>query len=107
MILFWPDLATAHYSQEVQTCLNDHGISYIQRRKNPPNVPQARPIEEIWSLLEQKIYVNNWQAQNLDQLARRISKKVKELDQKIVTHMILSVKSKLLKMYKKGVYSVC
>lgn len=106
-ILFWPDLATAHYAQQVQTCLKDHGISYVQRRKNPPNVPQARPIEKIWSLLEQKVYENNWQAENLDQLARRISKKVKELDQKTVTDMISSVKSKLLKMYKKGVYSIC
>ena len=92
-ILFCPDLASAHYPQEVQTYLSDHGISYDQRRKNLPNVLQARPIEKIWSLLEQTIYANNWQAQNLDQLARRISKKVKELDQEIVTDMILSVKS--------------
>jgi len=57
--------------------------------------------------LEQKVYANNWQARNLNQLARRISKKAKELDQKVVTHMILSVKKKLLKIYRKGLYSIC
>jgi hypothetical protein len=106
-ILFWPDLATAHYAQEVQHCLADHGISYVQRGRNPPNVPQVRPIEKIWSLLGQKVYENNWEAQNLDQLARRISKKAKELDQKVVTHMILSVKKNLLKIYREGAYSIC
>jgi transposase len=106
-ILFWPDLATAHYAQKVQQCLTDHGISYVQRRENPPNVPQARPIEKIWAQLKEKIYENNWEAQNLNQLARRILKKVKEFDQNVVTHMILSVKKNLLKIYRKGVYSIC
>lgn len=58
-------------------------------------------------LLAQKVYENNWQARNLKQLARRNLKKVKELDQKLVTHMILSVKKKLLKIYRKDVYSIC
>ena len=90
-LLFWLDLATAYYAQEVQHYLADHGINYVQRTRNTPNVSQARPIEKLWSLLEQKVYANNWQARNPNQLARRISKKAKELDQKVVTHMILSV----------------
>ena len=106
-ILFWPDLATAHYAHEVQRCLTNHGISYVQKGRNPPNIPQARPIEKIWSLLEQKVYENNWEAQNLDQLAKRISKKAKELDQKVVTHMISSVRKNLLKIYREGPYSIC
>ena len=106
-ILFWPDLASAHYAREVQALLTDHSINYVQRGRNPPNVPQARPIETIWSLLEQKVYGHNWEAKNLDQLAKRITLKAKELDQTIVTRMLLSVKQKLLKMYREGVYSVC
>jgi hypothetical protein len=51
-VLFWPDLASAHYAREVQAFLTDHGVSYVKRGQNPPNVPQARPIEMIWSLLE-------------------------------------------------------
>jgi adenylate cyclase len=70
-------------------------------------VPQARPIETIWTLLKEKVYENNWEAQTLDQLARRIATKVKEVDQKVVTNMLLGVKRKLLKIYRKGVYSIC
>ena len=73
------------------------------RLQNPPNVPQVRPIETIWTLLEQKVYERGWKAKNLDGLAKRIILKTKELDQKVVTKTILVVRGKLLKTYKKGV----
>lgn len=105
-ILFWPDLASAHYSKEVQAFLVTHGITCVKRSQNPPNVPQARPIETIWSLLEQKVYDQGWEAKNLDELAKRIILMAKHIDQNVVTKMILSVRKKLLKMYRDGVYSV-
>ena len=57
-------------------------------------------------MLEQKVYEQAWEAKNLDQLAKRIALEVKALDQKVVTKVILGVRGKLLKMYKKGVHSV-
>ena len=38
-------------------------------------VPQARLIEVIWTILERKIYENNWEANNIDHLTRRIKQK--------------------------------
>ena len=75
--------------------------------KNPPNVPQAQPIEMIWTLFEQKVYENNWEARNSDQLARRILLKVKEINQKVVTYMIFGARKKLLRIYRKRVYLIC
>jgi transposase len=106
-ILFWPDLASAHYAREVQDLLTANQINFVPRGKNPPNLPQARPIEAIWSLLEQKVYADNWEAQNMDQLAKRIILKVKELDQNVVNDMLSVVRQKLSKIYRKGTYSVC
>jgi hypothetical protein len=106
-ILFWPDLASSHYSNQVQQFLQTNNVNYVRRHQNPPNVPQARPIESLWSLLEQKVYEGAWEAKSLDQLAKRIILKAKELDQTMVTRMISGVRGKLLKMYRKGVYSVC
>lgn len=63
-----------------------------------PNVPQARPIESIWTLLKRKLYENNWQANDLDALVRRINQKAKELDQKILQAMIEGVRKKLWAM---------
>lgn len=42
------------------------------RAKNPPNVPQARPIEDFCSLLTRKIHGNGWEAQNKAKQRRRI-----------------------------------
>jgi len=80
--LFWPDLASSHYSKSVQERLNEKNVPFVIRKDNPPNVPQARPIETIWALLEQKVYKNNWQAKNVDELAQRILKNQKNLIQK-------------------------
>ena len=105
-VLFWPDLASSHYSQQVQSFLANHGVKCVKRSQNPPNVPQARPIETVWSLLEQKVYEGGWEAKNLEELAKRIKLKAKSIDQKVVTRMILRVRSDLLKMHRHGVYSV-
>ena len=75
------------------------------RLQNPRNVTQVRPIETTWTLLEQKMYERGWQAKNFHQLAKRMILKTKELDQKLVTKMMLRVRRKLLKMYKKEVYN--
>ncbi|CAF0878179.1 unnamed protein product [Rotaria sordida] len=45
--LFWPDLASSHYSKVVQERLNQKNIPFISRNDNPPNVPQGRPIERV------------------------------------------------------------
>ncbi|CAF2010649.1 unnamed protein product [Rotaria magnacalcarata] len=86
--LFWPDLASAHYSKSLQERSNEKSVPFVIREDNPPNVPQARPIETVWTLLERKVYENNWEAKNLDVLARIIKKKSKELDQKMLQDMI-------------------
>lgn len=105
--LFWPDLASSHYSKVVQQRLNEKNIPFISRADNPPNVPQARPIERVWTVLERKIYSNNWEAKNEDHLVRRIKQMAKKLDQQMLQDMMEGVKRKLRSMWRDGVYSVC
>ena len=52
-------------------------------------------FKTIWSLLEQKVYEGGWEAKNLNPLAGRIILKAKQLEQNVVTHMILVVRRKL------------
>lgn len=106
-ILFWPDLARSHYSNIVQQRLNERNIPYVSRTDNPPNVPQARPIEVVWTILEQKIYENNWEANSIDHLVRRIKQKVKELDQQMLQDMMEGIRRKLRAMWRDGLYSIC
>ena len=105
--LFWPDLARSHYSKIVQQRLNEKNIPYVSLVDNPPNVPQARPIEVIWTILERKIYENNWEANNIDHLVRRIKQKIKELDQQMLQDMMEGVRRKLRAIWRDGLYSIC
>ena len=55
MICLW---VKAHYSSIVQERLTQKTLSFFSRVDNPPNVPQARPIEIVWTVVEPKIYEN-------------------------------------------------
>ena len=44
--LFWPYLASAHYFYETQKWMN-RKVKYVPKHLNPPNVPQARLIENF------------------------------------------------------------
>jgi hypothetical protein len=69
--LFWPDLSTAHYSNANKAWMNEH-VNYVPKDSNPPNVPKARPIEDFWGDLTQKVYEGEWEAKNEDHLKKRI-----------------------------------
>ncbi len=92
---------------QVLRTLEANNVPFVPKGKNPPNVPQVRPIEDIWGVLKQMVYVQNYQAKNLNQLADRIRKKVKEIDKKMLRDMMLGVRSKLRKMWREGVFSTC
>ena len=74
-MVFWPDLARAHYSKEVLTYFDD---ASLPKTINPPNIAQGRPIEDFWCILVQLIYEHNWEAKTTKQLERRIRKILKK-----------------------------
>ena len=86
--------------------MTEENIPFVSRVDNPPNVPQAHPIETVWTVLERKIYENNWEAKNIDHLVKRIKQKAKELDQEMLQGMIEDVGKKLRAMWRDGLYSV-
>ncbi len=45
--VFWPDLATAHYTKNTIATLNKFGIKFVERAHNPPNAPQLLLIEKF------------------------------------------------------------
>ena len=57
--IFWPDLAGCHHSKQTvnkQTAWMDENFKSLPKEINPPNVPQARLIENFWGCLAQKVY---------------------------------------------------
>ena len=69
--VFWPDLATSYFAKSCFDWMSKN-IPFLWNSMNPPNVPQARPIENFWGDLAQKVYNDGWQAQTEKELVTRM-----------------------------------
>jgi len=70
--IFWPDLASAHYSAYTLEFLKKQKIKFVPKELNPANVPEARPIENFWGDLKRLVYKGNWIAKDIAELEKRI-----------------------------------
>lgn len=50
--LFWPDLASCHYSKAVVEWYKHNDVAVVPKECNPPNCPELRPIEEYWAIMK-------------------------------------------------------
>lgn len=64
-VLFWPDLATSHYSKEALNFYAANSINFVPREANPPNCPELRPIEKYWGQVKRKLKKTKKQAANI------------------------------------------
>jgi transposase len=105
-IVFWPDLASCHYAKATLDWLTANKIRFVRKTDNPPNVPQARPIESYWAILSQAVYENGWEATTAQQLKSRIIRCAKKVDLKVVQTMMERVPIILRKIEDEGPLSV-
>lgn len=100
--VFWPDLATSHYASNVQKFLKKQSIPCVLKSINPANVPKARPIEDFWGDLKDKVYKGDWKANNLEELKERILSVLRKMDMKDVQKHIERTKSRLDQIRRHG-----
>lgn len=48
-------MASYHYARKVTDSLRSKNIKFVSQAENAPNVPQARGIEESWSICKHKM----------------------------------------------------
>ena len=101
--LFWPDLASSHYSKGSLNWMDQY-VYYVDKESNPPNVPQARPIENFWGHLAQKVYEGDWQASTEQVLIDRIKLKLQEIDLNFLQSHMKGVRAKLRSIADGGVF---
>lgn len=53
--IFWPDLATIHYSNKTVDWYKSKSIYFVPKTCNPPNCPELRPIEKFWAIIKQML----------------------------------------------------
>lgn len=100
--VFWPDKASAHYGKKSIDFLNAHNVKFVPKSHNPTNLPQCRPIEDLWGTLTDLVYENGWAAKDLKQLKRRVKSCVKKLDLESVRRSFQSIRRQLRKVYTSG-----
>lgn len=103
--IFWPDLATAHYSHQTQARLTELGINFVPKDNNPPNVPQLRPIEKFWAYHKRLVYAHGWRAKSTQGLINRMQKILDEVPDSYWPNLMSSVHSKVRRAAKYGAHS--
>ena len=81
----------------------DENVNCVPKEINPPNIPQACPIENFWGCLAQKVYEGGWEANIEQQLIRRIESKMEEYDAHFVESLLEGVKAKVKSIGDNGV----
>lgn len=102
-VLFWPDLASVHYAKRVLEFLGQENIEFIPKSKNPPNLPQARPIEEFWSICKQEYSKRHMPPKNLTGFKRIWKKLAADVAETHGQHLMDHGYSMLTKISKSGV----
>ena len=54
-------------------------MNFVSKEINLPNVPQARPIENFWGCLVQKLYEDGWEAKSKINYREELSQSFKNL----------------------------
>lgn len=79
-------------------------INSLPKDKNPPNVPNLRPIENFWSYVKQKVYAQGWKPEDLEDLRKRVRKVMSKIGEKVCEKFMTGV-SKVRKADKDGAFS--
>lgn len=64
-VLFWPDMARAHYGQSCVEWFGRNNIDFVTNNKNIPSFPDGRPIEKFWALCKAEYGRRTHPAKNL------------------------------------------
>ncbi|XP_074602617.1 uncharacterized protein LOC141856241 [Brevipalpus obovatus] len=100
--IFWPDSASTHYAKSVVEMMDQEGVKYVPKKNNPPNSPQARPIENFWSILSGKVYAGEWEAKSVNQLIRRIFFCLRTLQLSLIKSLMSNTQAKVRCLFESG-----
>ena len=105
-IIFWPDMASSHYANEVIKVLETEGIDYVSKVDNLPNCPQLRPIEKFWAICKDKYKALPEVEISLSTFKRRWVKISEEVARNSGLNLFKNFTSRLIKVGKKGLDSL-
>lgn len=93
--LFWPDLASCHYSGVTLDLLRSENVHFVEKEDNPPNCPQLRPIERYWAIIKRILKNDGREAQTMEDFKKMWLSASRKISNKVVQNLMNSVKSKV------------
>lgn len=95
--VFWPDLATIHYSRAAMAWYASSNVDVVPKNMNPPNTPELRNIEKYWALLKREVKKRCSAAENLKSFKEKVSRAAKAIGPSGVQSLMSSVQSRVRK----------
>jgi predicted transcriptional regulator len=93
--LFWPDLASCHYSTRTLEWYKANSVEVVPKESNPPNCPELRPIEKYWANIKSKLRKTCQPATSLPDFQRKWIKCTKLVTDDSVQRSMNHIKSKV------------
>ena len=103
--IFWPDLATSHYTKDSLVFMEKNGITFVPKNINPPNTPEPRPIERYWALTKAKLRKDGRCARNVDEFKKFYLSIQKKVGTNTVQNLMKGIKRKLREFQRKPLIS--
>ncbi|KAL0194890.1 hypothetical protein M9458_008462 [Cirrhinus mrigala] len=104
-IIFMHDNAPSHAARNTSASLAAMGIKGGKLMVWPPSSPDLNPIENLWSILKQKIYEGGRQFTSKQQLWEAILTTCKEIQAETVQKLTSSMDARIVKLLSnKGFY---
>lgn len=95
--LFWPDLASCHYSKSTLEWYEANGIDVVPKLLNPPNVPELRPIEVYWAISKRICKKIGSVAQDITSFKAKWKRASEKVTKETVQKLMAGVKAKVRK----------
>lgn len=89
--LFWPDLATCHYSKVTRKWYTANKVDIVEKDMNPPNCPEVRSIERYWALMKRYLQKNTNAATSLADFKRKWNKASENMTTKVVQNLMQNI----------------
>ena len=105
-IIFWPDLASAHYARRTLEELDALKIPYVARENNPPNAPQLRPIEDFWAILKRRVYNNGYKPASIASLQLKMKNTIESIEIYVFENLFTGLGAKVRKADRHGPMSL-
>ena len=94
-VIFWPDLASAHYAKTTLEWLETNNIYTVPKEANPPNVPELRPIERYWALVKKELKNVKKVAQNEKDFKQKWDSSSKKVTKQVIINIMSNITTKV------------